>query len=149
MSESSLTGEGAPGGVGGGVVGGGSTRLRRLLMVELLLLLLEFLTGVYMVVAGVGGGVLDAHIGLGVVAGLLGIVVLVLGVRLAAPRVGLECVLGFVFVVVAGVGGLLYLRGDTPTQVYLALMGVGFILSGAFYSMPLAALNRLRGQAAK
>lgn len=146
MSESTVSQDSSPNAVGGG---GSENRaaasLRRLLMMELLFILVEFVSGVYMVFAGVNTVWVGIHGAFGALAGLLGIVILIYAIRAPRLRVGAQCTLGLVFVVVAGLGGLLYLRGVDPTEAYLALMAVGFILSGAFYSMPLSRLGRQAG----
>jgi len=143
MSESTVSQDSAPTASGGGSSENRSAAsLRRLLMVELLFILVEFVSGVYMVVAGVNTVGVGIHGAFGALAGLLGIVILIYAVRSPWLRVGSQCTLGLVFLVVAGLGGLLYLRGVDPAEAYLALMAVGFILSGAFYSMPLSRLRR-------
>ncbi|PSN97262.1 hypothetical protein B9Q09_01085 [Candidatus Marsarchaeota G2 archaeon ECH_B_SAG-C16] len=143
MSESTVKQDSAPSAAGGGSSENrGATRLRRLLMVELLFISVELVSGVYMVVVGVNTLGVGIHGAFGVLAGLLGIVILIYAIREPWLHVGSQCTLGLVFVVVAGLGGLLYLRGVAPAEAYLGLMAVGFILSGAFYSMPLSRLSR-------
>lgn len=116
--------------------------LARLLTVELVFILIEFISGVYMVFAGINTAGVAVHAVFGVLAGVLGIVCVVYAYRTPELKVATYTLLGLVFVVVAGIGGLLYIRGVSPPDAYLALMGLGFVLSGAFYSIPLGRLNR-------
>jgi hypothetical protein len=116
--------------------------LAKLLMVELLFILVELVSGAYMVFVGVDPIGIGVHGAFGVLSGILGIIIAFYAYRATQLNVGTQCLLGLIFVVVAGVGGILYVKGLSPTQAYSGLMAVGFIGSGALYSMALPRLRR-------
>ncbi|MEM3670278.1 MAG: hypothetical protein QW767_00825 [Thermoprotei archaeon] len=120
------------------------SRLRGLVMGELLVLLVELVTGVYIYLVGPGGIGQALHSAFGIVAGLLGIVLVVYSSKQSYPALFGYCILGTVWVAVAGVSGFLFVLGHYSNQVYTIGMGVSFVLSGFFFSEVLRALRKAK-----
>ena len=116
-----------------------STALRYLVAIVLVLLVLQYLLGIYTNVYGVGvnadgkysenssGPALDWHYNVGFLLGILGIVLIVLAAlsrtgRLVGQAVGL-----FVWVLVAGVEGMMFVRSNDPLQSLI--MAFAFLLA--------------------
>lgn len=110
----------------------GSPGLARWALITLVFILLELLTGLYLVFVGITMAGAAAHVVFGALAGISGIVSMVYAYR-ASVAAGWS-VVGFLFLLVAGIAGLLWYRGASPPDLYAAIMGLGFVVSGAAYS---------------
>lgn len=109
-----------------------SPALARWSLLTLLFILLELVTGLYLVFAGINAAGAAAHILFGALAGVAGIVSLAYSYRTSIAK-GWSLV-GFLFILIAGISGLLWYQGARPPDLYSGIMALGFLVSGAAYS---------------
>jgi uncharacterized protein with PQ loop repeat len=115
-----------------------SDSFRRLVMVELYTLLIELISGVYMFISGVSIIPVVVHSVFGVVAGVIGVLLVFRSLKLSKNTRNF-CVIGFLFVVIAGIAGALFVASGYTVDAYSYLMAASFVISGAFYSFTLSA----------